>query len=108
MIHLSLAAALVVAALAAQGVAMGISSLVSRLLETGQLIQPFSKSVIGTRAYYVIPSTATGQRPHVRAFVDWLVAEAAEAAPAKSEPPLTSPPPALPSSAAARRVRSRP
>jgi LysR family transcriptional regulator, glycine cleavage system transcriptional activator len=99
---------MIAAALAAQGVAMGISSLVSRLLESGQLIQPFSKSVIGTRAYYVISSAATGQRPHVRAFVDWLVAEAAAAAPARAEPPLTSPAPVLPSTAAAPRARSRP
>src|SRR5262245_59363773 len=99
---------MIAAALAAQGVAMGISSLVSRLLESGQLIQPFSKSVIGTRAYYVITSQTTGRRPHVEAFVAWLVAEAAAAAVAKPEPPTRSQPPAAPSAAAARRVRSRP
>jgi LysR family transcriptional regulator, glycine cleavage system transcriptional activator len=98
---------MIAAALAAQGVAMGISSLVSRLMASGQLIAPFSKSVIGTRSYYVISSASTGTRPHVKAFVAWLVAEAAAATVAKSEP-ARSQPPALPSVGAARRARSRP
>lgn len=99
---------MIAAAVAAQGVAMGISSLVSRLLETGQLIAPFSKSVIGARSYYVISSQSTGAREHVQAFVAWLLAEAAETAVVKLEPPLKSPPPAAPSVAAVRRARSRP
>ena len=98
---------MIAGALAAQGVAMGISSLVSRLMASGQLIPPFSKSVIGTRSYYVISSASTGTRPHVKAFVAWLVAEAAAATVAKSEP-ARSLPPALPSVGAARRARSRP
>lgn len=99
---------MIAAAVAAQGVAMGISSLVSRLMQAGQLIAPFSKSVIGTRSYYVISSAATGLRPHVQAFVAWLVAEAAEAAVGKVEPPARSQPPAVPSVAAGRRARSAP
>jgi LysR family transcriptional regulator, glycine cleavage system transcriptional activator len=99
---------MIAAALAAQGVAMGISSLVSGLMASGQLIAPFSKSVIGARSYYVISSATTGRRPHVEAFVAWLVAEAAAAAVAKPEPPTRSQPPAAPSADAARRARSRP
>ena len=99
---------MIAAAVAAQGVAMGISSLVSRLMQAGQLIAPFSKSVIGTRSYYVISSAATGLRPHVQAFVAWLVAEAAEATVGKAEPPAKSQPPAVPSAAAGRRARSAP
>lgn len=98
---------MIAAALAAQGVAMGISSLVSRLMESGQLIAPFSKSVIGTRSYYVIASQATGLRPHVRSFVDWLVTEAAGAEVAKAELAFNSPPPAAPSTVATGRARSR-
>jgi DNA-binding transcriptional LysR family regulator len=98
---------MIAAALAAQGVGMGISSLVSRLMASGQLIAPFSKSVIGTRSYYVISSATTGRRPHVEAFVAWLVAEAAAAALAKPEPPTRSQPPAAPSADAARRARSK-
>jgi len=97
---------MIAAALAAQGVAMGISSLVSGLMASGQLIAPFSKSVIGARSYYLISSATTGRRPHVEAFVAWLVAEAA--AVARPEPPTRSQPPAAPSADAARRARSRP
>jgi DNA-binding transcriptional LysR family regulator len=99
---------MIAAALAAQGVAMGISSLVSRLLEAGQLIAPFSKSVIGTRSYYVISSASTGARPHVEAFVDWLLAEAAAGAKPTADAAARSRPPAHPSSAAALRARSKP
>jgi LysR family transcriptional regulator, glycine cleavage system transcriptional activator len=96
------------AALAAQGVAMGISSLVSRLLASGQLIAPFSKSVIGTRSYYVISSASTGARPHVEAFVDWLLVEAGAAARPNTERAATSPPPGRPSAAAVPPARSKP
>src|SRR5262245_8215046 len=99
---------MIAAALAAQGVAMGISSLVARLLESGQLIAPFSKSVIGTRSYYVISSASTGSRPHVEAFVDWLLAEAGAAEKLKAETAATSRPPARPSAAAGPQARSRP
>jgi LysR family transcriptional regulator, glycine cleavage system transcriptional activator len=64
------------AAVSGQGVAMGIGRLVSGLMGTGQLAAPFSASTIGGRAYFIIRSTMTGDRPHVRAFVDWLVMEA--------------------------------
>ena len=64
------------AALSGQGVAMGIGRLVSGLLQEGRLVAPFCKSVVGERAYYVIRSSQTGTRPHVQAFVDWLIEEA--------------------------------
>src|SRR5262245_29004959 len=99
---------MIAAALAAQGVAMGISSLVSRLLATGQLIAPFSKSVIGTRSYYVISSASTGARPHVQAFVDWLLAEAAAAEKPRNESAAMSRPPVQPSVVATPRARSKP
>src|SRR6185436_16387558 len=64
------------AALSGQGVAMGIGHLVRNLVAEGRLVAPFAKSVVGPRAYYVVRSQMTGTRPHVQAFVDWLVAEA--------------------------------
>jgi LysR family transcriptional regulator, glycine cleavage system transcriptional activator len=64
------------AAVGGQGVAMGIGRLVSGLMASGQLVAPFSASTIGTRAYFIIRSGLTGDRPQVGAFVDWLVAEA--------------------------------
>jgi LysR family transcriptional regulator, glycine cleavage system transcriptional activator len=64
------------AAVGGQGVAMGIGRLVSGLMASGQLVAPFSASMIGARSYFVIRSALTGDRPQVRAFADWLVAEA--------------------------------
>jgi DNA-binding transcriptional LysR family regulator len=95
------------AALSGQGVAMGIGHLVRDLLAEGRLVAPFPKSVEGPRAYYVVRSQTTGARPHVRAFVDWLVKEAQAVTRATPRmDALSSPPQAAPSAAAARRARS--
>jgi DNA-binding transcriptional LysR family regulator len=64
------------AAIGGQGVAMGICGLVRGLMASGRLAAPFGESDIGDRAYIILRSPVTGQRPHVRAFVDWLVEEA--------------------------------
>ena len=80
-------------------------------MEEGRLVAPFAKSVVGPRAYYVVRSQMTGTRPHVQAFVDWLVAEAKTVttqAKRGGEAALSSPPPAAKSGGAARRARSRP
>jgi LysR family transcriptional regulator, glycine cleavage system transcriptional activator len=76
------------AAVGGQGVAMGIGRLVSGLLSSGQLVAPFCASMIGARAYFIIRSALTGDRPQVRAFVDWLVAEAKATLEAEDLPPL--------------------
>jgi len=91
------------AALSGQGVAMGIDRLVRQLLDEGRLVAPFSKSLIGARAYFVIRSSLTGRRAHVQAFVDWLIAEARAVIPAAA---LSSRPPEGRSGDAARRARS--
>src|SRR5436190_12664821 len=97
---------MIASALSGQGVAMGIGRLVSGLVTEGRLVVPFSKSVVGQRAYYVISSSLTGTRPHVQAFVDWLVGEAkAVAIPGAGR--LSSPPPAARSVGAVRRARSK-
>jgi LysR family transcriptional regulator, glycine cleavage system transcriptional activator len=96
------------AALSGQGVAMGIGRLVAGLIEAGKLIAPFSKSVTGSRSYFVIRSTSTGGRPHVQAFVEWLLQEANAAIAEEGEAVLRSRPPAARSAGAARRVRSAP
>ena len=59
---------------------MGVGRLVHGFMERGQLAAPFSQRMIGSRAYFVIPSPLTGSQPHVRAFIDWLTAEAKAAA----------------------------
>ncbi len=96
------------AALSGQGVAMGIGRLVSGLVEQGRLVAPFRKSVVGQRAYYVIRSQLSGTRPHVQAFVDWLVAEAKAVVMAQAESGLSSRSPAAKSAGARPRARSRP
>jgi DNA-binding transcriptional LysR family regulator len=64
------------AAVAGQGVAMGIGRLVQGLMAAGKLVAPFGESTEGARAYFIVRSTLTRDRPHVQAFVDWLVEEA--------------------------------
>jgi LysR family glycine cleavage system transcriptional activator len=68
------------AAVGGQGVAMGIGRLVSGLIASGQLVAPFGESSIGVRAYFILCSAFTRDRPHVQAFVDWLLEEARKAA----------------------------
>ena len=95
------------AALSGQGVAMGINHLVQGLVAEGRLVAPFPNSVEGSRAYYVVHSQMTGTRPHVKAFVEWLVREARAAThPHPAAAALSSRPPAAVSTAAARRARS--
>jgi DNA-binding transcriptional LysR family regulator len=91
------------AALGGQGVALGIDRLVRQLLDDGRLVAPFSKSLLGARAYFVIRSSLTGRRAHVQAFVDWLIAEARAVTPVAA---LSSRPPEARSGDAARRARS--
>jgi DNA-binding transcriptional LysR family regulator len=92
------------AAVSGQGVAMGIGRLVSALMSQGKLVAPFCKSVIGSRAYFIIRSETTGDRPHVKAFVDWLI-EQAHAVSAAEAPRVSSPRPAARSNGAARQAR---
>jgi DNA-binding transcriptional LysR family regulator len=99
---------MIAAALSGQGVAMGIGRLVGSLIEEGRLVAPFAKSVVSQRAYFVVSSSLTGARPHVKAFVDWLVEAAKTVSIAHGGAGLSSRPPAAPSGGAARRVRSKP
>jgi DNA-binding transcriptional LysR family regulator len=95
------------AALSGQGVAMGINHLVQGLVAEGRLVAPFPNSVEGSRAYYVVHSQMTGTRPHVKAFVEWLVREARAAThPNQPAAAVNSRPPGALSAGAARRARS--
>jgi LysR family glycine cleavage system transcriptional activator len=93
------------AALSAQGVAMGIGRLVRGLVDEGRLAAPFANSVVSQRAYFVIRSALTGDRPHVRAFIDWLIEAARAEQIAQAAPAVSSRPPAAPSAGARRRAR---
>jgi DNA-binding transcriptional LysR family regulator len=63
------------AAIAGNGVALGRSPLVRKLIATGQLVAPFQRSADPARAYYAIVSKNSEGRPEVTAFVNWLKEE---------------------------------
>ncbi len=94
-------------AIGAQGVAMGIGRLVGALLEQGKLVAPFARSLIGSHAYMVIRSQTTGQRPHVEAFVHWLVEQASTVSVGgeRPRPRISSPAPGARSGGARARAR---
>jgi hypothetical protein len=69
---------------------MGIGRLVSGLMASGQLVAPFCERTIGSRAYFVIRSRLTGNRPQVRAFADWLTQEAKTALAAEDKAALAA------------------
>jgi LysR family glycine cleavage system transcriptional activator len=69
---------LVQAAVDGQGVALGRSPLVDRLLEQRKLVAPFHKTHATTRAYFIVRSTASAKRAEAQAVVDWLMAAAEE------------------------------
>jgi hypothetical protein len=84
---------------------MGIGRLVGVLLAQGRLVAPFAKSVTGSRSYVVIRSQTTGDRPHVKAFVDWLVEQAGAAAVPGEGPRVSSPAPEARSNGAKEQAR---
>jgi DNA-binding transcriptional LysR family regulator len=66
----------VVAAASGQGIALGRTPLLKRMLSEGKLVAPFSSRSVGPRAYYVITSTRSANNPDVSEFVEWLFSEA--------------------------------
>lgn len=64
------------AAIMGDGVALGRSALVADDLAAGRLVQPFSFHLPAGQAYYVVYPPRALQRYKVKAFRDWLVAEA--------------------------------
>jgi DNA-binding transcriptional LysR family regulator len=65
------------AAVDAEGVALGRSPLIERYLKTGELVAPFRDRVTVSRKYFVIVAPHARERPRVRQFVEWVLAEAA-------------------------------
>lgn len=64
------------AALSGVGVALGRSALVAEALASRRLLAPFKGETATDRAYYAVMAPGADARPEVRAFVDWVVAEA--------------------------------
>lgn len=74
-LHFSHYDQLIQAAIAGQGVAIGVFPLVQRLIDEGRLVTPFPEKYASPRAYYAMSSPASAHRPEVRQFIDWLVDE---------------------------------
>ncbi len=64
------------AAVRGEGVVLGRSALVADELAAGRLVRPFELSLPAGFAYYVVYPQRALQRPSVKAFRDWLMAEA--------------------------------
>jgi len=65
------------AAIDGEGVTLGRSALVAADFAPGRLVRPFAVRLPTEFAYYVVHTPLAGDLPRVRAFVDWLLAEAA-------------------------------
>jgi len=70
-------AAVMQAAIASSGVALGRSMLVEKDLADGRLVRPFGPALPCEFAYYIVGRAETFQRPAIAAFRDWLLAEVA-------------------------------
>src|SRR5919206_4509827 len=80
-LHFNNTAIAVQAALAGQGVALGNTSLVADDLAAGRLVRPFELELRGSArlAYYLVYPRSAGDRPLVKAFREWMLAEIGEA-----------------------------
>jgi LysR family glycine cleavage system transcriptional activator len=67
---------LIRAAIDGEGVALGRTPLVRRLINAGQLVAPFDSRTVSSRQYFVVPSAQSTKRPEVKRFADWLLTEA--------------------------------
>lgn len=74
------------AAIAGAGVACGAPFLFTAEIAAGQLHQPFELVVPNGKAYWLVSPEGTAERPKIRAFRDWILAEAALPKPAAASP----------------------
>jgi LysR family glycine cleavage system transcriptional activator len=65
------------AAIAGQGVALGIFPFVTDELTAGRLVRPFAIDLLPTRSYHMVTRPGARQRPEIAAVCTWLLAEAA-------------------------------
>ena len=77
------------AAVDGQGVALGRSALALDDLAAGRLVRPFEFSLPAEYAYYILCPERTANRPNIKTFREWLLAQSApdtEAGPDKAVP----------------------
>ena len=56
-----------------QGVALGSTTFVQDLLDSGRLIKPFDITLVNGFAYYIVCPQAHLKNPSVQAFKDWIL-----------------------------------
>ena len=64
---------LIQAAIDGQGIALGSTTFVEDLLESGRLVKPFDVTLVNEFAYYVVYPEVHLKNPAVRAFKEWLL-----------------------------------
>jgi LysR family glycine cleavage system transcriptional activator len=64
---------LIQAAIDGQGIALGSTTFVEDILESGRLVKPFDVTLVNEFAYYVVYPEAHLKNPAVRAFKEWLL-----------------------------------
>ena len=69
-------ALLIQAAVGGMGVALGRSALIRADMAAGLLVAPFDLRLPGDFAYYLVSRAGTENLPKIKAFRDWLLAEA--------------------------------
>ena len=65
------------AAIGGLGVAIGAPNVFIEELATGRLVQPFPELIVGNgKAFWVVYTETSADQPKIRAFRDWILAEA--------------------------------
>jgi LysR family glycine cleavage system transcriptional activator len=72
------------AAVAGGGVVLGRAVLAAKDLEEGRLVMPFATSLTSRAHYRVLCRAGAQDKPHIKAFLDWLTSEAAALEPLRS------------------------
>ncbi len=74
-LHFSHYDQLVQATINGEGVALGRTPLLERILKRGELVAPFRDRVTVTHKYFVIVAVAAREQRRVQQFVNWILAE---------------------------------
>ncbi|MDH5454049.1 MAG: LysR substrate-binding domain-containing protein, partial [Paracoccaceae bacterium] len=64
------------AALEGQGVALGVFPFMQAEIDAGRLVRPFDIDLNPERAYHLLTRPNARETPEIRAFCDWIEAEA--------------------------------
>lgn len=75
------------AAVACQGVALGTTVLTMDMLAAGSLVKPFDLELPTEYGYHIVCPPERRERPHVAAFIDWLLETAAAGNAVDNTPP---------------------